>query len=160
VTGAPVELRAFAEDKYVVPYQEKLASVLAQLGSPATDLLGACILDIDQAAGSAKFSFLARPEFANMLGNVQGGFVAAMLDETAGLTARLIADAEIVVPTLDFRVTFLVPAKIGPLFSVGRCLKVGRQIAFMEADLLDGDGTLLSRMSVTALAMQAMPITK
>lgn len=129
------------------------AALFDTLGSPATRYLGTELLSVDRTLASAQFRFLAREEFANAYGQVQGGFIAAMLDETAGLTARLISNGKVGVPSLDFRVTFFTPARVGYLLGIGRCLRAGRRIIFLEADLHDEQSRLLSRMSCTALAV-------
>ena len=53
--------------------------------------LGIEFAEIDGERGMVEVSFEARPEFLNPAGNVQGGFLAAMLDDTMGpaLTATL-----------------------------------------------------------------------
>src|SRR3546814_6712206 len=102
-----------SSDLYIVkPMLADEDTIIFQaLVSPSTEFLGAKLLAVDRVAQTARFCFDARPEFANALGNIQGGFVAAILDETAGLTARLLTSAHIGVPTLDFRLTFFAPTK-------------------------------------------------
>ena len=58
---------------------------------PAAALLGFELLAIDETQGTIRVRFTARPEFANPIGAIQGGFLAAMLDDTLGpaLTATL-----------------------------------------------------------------------
>jgi len=54
--------------------------------------------------------FDARAGFANPMGNVQGGFLAAMLDDTLGpALAATLGDGEFA-PTLELKVSFLRPA--------------------------------------------------
>jgi acyl-coenzyme A thioesterase PaaI-like protein len=53
------------------------------------------------------------------------------------------------VPTLELKTSFLGAARPGLLYVEARCIKFGRSIAFMEADLKDGDGTILAKMSTT-----------
>lgn len=55
------------------------------------------------------------------------------------------------VPTLEFKASFFAAARPGPLFAEGRCLKLGKRFAFLEAELFDPDGKLLARMSATAM---------
>src|SRR3546814_10046458 len=71
------------------------------------------------------------------------------------MTARLLTSAHIGVPTLDFRLTFFAPTKVGAVFAVGRLVRAGRRVAFIEADLYDEKSELLSRMSVTALIIRS-----
>lgn len=125
--------------------------LLKRYGSPATELLGTEILAMDVNAGTASFRFRALESFVNVLGNIQGGFAAAMLDEAAGLTARLTSSEGLYVPTLDFHVSFVRPVPVGTVWSEGRCVKIGRRIAFIEADLRDDQERLLSTIRVTAL---------
>jgi uncharacterized protein (TIGR00369 family) len=80
---------------------------------PAAVLLGFELLAIDPEQGTIRVRFQAKPEFANPAGNVQGGFLAAMLDDTLGpaLTATLPAGQ--FAPTIELKVNFVRPAKNG-----------------------------------------------
>jgi uncharacterized protein (TIGR00369 family) len=119
---------------------------------PTSALLGMTVLAVDRAAGTVRLSFAPKPEFANPMGNVQGGFVVAMLDDAAALAAIVVSETRITVPTIELKASFFAPAKLGsPLFAEGRCVKLGRRIAFMEADLRDAAGTLLARLTTSAL---------
>src|SRR5262249_24745067 len=51
---------------------------------PAAVTLGFKLLDIDPERGTIRVQFAAKQEFLNPMGVVQGGFVAAMLDDTLG----------------------------------------------------------------------------
>ena len=106
---------------------------------PAAVLLGWELEDVDPDAGTIELSFTAREDFLNPAGHVQGGFLAAMLDDTLGpaLVATL-SDGEWA-PTINLNVQFVRPAKPGRLRSRGRVVKKGRDIAFLAGELLDGD---------------------
>ena len=119
---------------------------------PTSALLGMSVVAVDQAAGTVRLQFLPKPEFCNPMGNVQGGFIVAMLDDAAALAAIVKSGTRITVPTIELKASFFGPAKLGaPLFAEGRCVKLGRRIAFMEADLTDAGGTLLARLTTSAL---------
>ncbi|MBI3700097.1 MAG: PaaI family thioesterase [Afipia sp.] len=49
--------------------------------------LGIEILSHDPVNHSVELEFEGRPEFGNPIGHVQGGFLAAMLDDAMGLAA-------------------------------------------------------------------------
>ncbi len=117
---------------------------------PTGVLLGSEILEIDSQAGRVRMSFVAKPEFCNPGGSVQGGLVTAMLDDAAATACIVHAGKRIFVPTLELKVSFLLPAKAGTLYAEGRVMRRGRMIAFLEADLFDGEGALLARMTTTA----------
>jgi Integrase core domain len=51
---------------------------------PAAQLLGWKLLEVDPERTTIKVEFQARPEFVNPVGLIQGGFLAAMLDDTLG----------------------------------------------------------------------------
>jgi uncharacterized protein (TIGR00369 family) len=114
-------------------------------------LLGAHIEAVDQELGTIRIRYLAKPEFCNPMGSVQGGIVAAMLDDTSSFACIVKAKGRISVPTLEFKVSFLAPAKPGILFTEGRVEKFGRTISFLEAELFDDAGKLLARMSATCM---------
>jgi uncharacterized protein (TIGR00369 family) len=128
--------------------------VLARMNAfmpPTAHLLGQEIIAVDQEAGSVRIKFFAKLDFCNPMGNVQGGFIAAMLDDAAAVACIIKAKTRIVVPTLEFKVSFYAPAKQGILFANGYCRKLGRTVAFLEADLQDEHGKRLATMSATCL---------
>jgi uncharacterized protein (TIGR00369 family) len=106
---------------------------------PAAILLGWELESVDPDAGTIELSFTAREEFLNPAGQVQGGFLAAMLDDTLGpaLVATL-SDGEWA-PTISLNIQFVRPAKPGRLRGRGRIVRKGRDIAFLSGELLDGD---------------------
>ena len=119
---------------------------------PTSLLLGTKVLAIDSAAGTVRMSFEPRPEFCNPMGNVQGGFIVAMLDDCAAVAAVVASGQRIVVPTIELKCSFFGVVRMGQtVFGNGRCLKLGKRIAFMEAELSDADGKLLAKLSTSAM---------
>jgi acyl-coenzyme A thioesterase PaaI-like protein len=51
---------------------------------PAATLLGWELVAIDPEAGTIEVAFTASEQFLNPVGAIQGGFLAAMLDDTLG----------------------------------------------------------------------------
>jgi uncharacterized protein (TIGR00369 family) len=100
--------------------------------------------------GEIEVHFSALSSFTNPMGNIQGGFLTAMLDDTLGpaLVATL-APGEFAV-TLELKVSFLRPARPGRLTGRGRVLHRGGSVAFLEGDLRDVSGELLAVASATA----------
>ncbi|MCA3255455.1 MAG: PaaI family thioesterase, partial [Alphaproteobacteria bacterium] len=130
--------------------------LLARMNSrvpPTAELLGFKLLDLSSERGWVRIEYFAKPEFCNPMGNVQGGIVAAMLDDAAAIAAIVKSGQRMVIPTLEFKTTFFAAAKQGTLYAEGRCLRLGKRVAFMEADLFDPDNKHLARMSVTAMPM-------
>jgi uncharacterized protein (TIGR00369 family) len=54
---------------------------------------------------------------------VQGGFLAAMLDDTMGPALVATLPAGHFAPTLELKVSYLRPARVGPLFGEGRIVE-------------------------------------
>ncbi len=137
------------------PHTLSDAQMLELLRSPkamptSAKLLGLNIVEVDGTAGRAVVDFVARPDFCNPIGTVQGGFLAAMLDDAMAIAAIVRAGLTIHIPTLELRISFLRPASPGPLRAIGEAVKLGRTTAYMEGSLFDRDNQLLARASATA----------
>jgi uncharacterized protein (TIGR00369 family) len=112
--------------------------------SQAAALLGREILSIDAEAREIRLRYMARAEFTNRHGTVQGGFLAAMLDSAAGLALVSVLPAETTAVTTRLDVAFLKPAKPGPLLAAARVTALDDHSASVHAGLTDRDGTVLA----------------
>jgi len=118
-----------------------IATVLDRFPTPpCARLLGLDIIDADHASGWVRVRFAAKPEFCNASGTIQGGFLAAMLDDTMGPAVMIMTQAEHYPTTIDLNVSFLAPARPGPLYGEGRVIQLGQSIGFVEAGLIDANG--------------------
>jgi uncharacterized protein (TIGR00369 family) len=117
---------------------------------PAARTLGWKLEDVDPAAGTIRIVFEARPEFLNPMGNVQGGFLAAMLDDTLGPALVATLEPDQFAPTIELKVNFLRPARPGRLVGTGRVVHRGGTIAFLEGDLRDVEGAVIATATATA----------
>jgi uncharacterized protein (TIGR00369 family) len=117
---------------------------------PCAQLLGWTLLEHDAARGWARMGFEGRPEFLNPAGFVQGGLLAAMLDDSMGPPAFLMNEGRLYSTTIDMNVSFLAPAKPGRFTAEGQVVQMGKTIAFLEARLFDSDGTLVAKASSSA----------
>ena len=118
---------------------------------PATETLGFQMVRVDQAKMEIEVDFIGREAFTNPAGLIQGGFLMAMLDETMSVSGVIASNMTAFLPTLEMKTTFLRPARPGPLKCVGRVVKWGRAIAFLEGELYDAEGKLLAKASSTAM---------
>ena len=137
------------------PFWDFLAG--RQPGPPAATTLGWTLSRVDPDRGEIEVSFDASSGFANPVGNVQGGFLAAMLDDTLGpaLVATLPADQFAV--TLDLNVSFLRPARPGRITGAGRVLHRGGSVAFLAGELRDDAGEVLATATATARIIRPDP---
>ncbi|MEJ0025736.1 MAG: PaaI family thioesterase [Rhizomicrobium sp.] len=116
---------------------------------PCARHLSLDILDARPIDGWVRVRFEARPEFANGAGNVQGGFLTAMLDDTMGPAVLLMTDAKFHPVTIALTVNFLGPARTGPLIGEAQVIQLGKTIAFVEACLGDESGRAVARASAS-----------
>jgi uncharacterized protein (TIGR00369 family) len=100
--------------------------------APISKLLGWKYLSFDPDTRVLKVEMQARPEFLNPAGLVHGGMLAAMLDETLSPTLALTLGPGEFAPTLELKVNFIAPTKVGQVLGTGRIVHRGRSICFME----------------------------
>ena len=105
---------------------------------------------IDADAGTIETTFEAGAGFTNPAGHVQGGFLAAMLDDTMGPALAATLAAGEIAPTLNLNVSFERPAKVGTLSGKGRVLKRGRDVCYLAGELYQ-DGQRVASATATAL---------
>jgi uncharacterized protein (TIGR00369 family) len=114
---------------------------------PAAALLGWKALSLEP--GRVRVRYTARPEFGNPQGAIQGGFLAAMLDDAMGPALFTTLAADQFAPTIEMKVSFLRPARPGPLIAEGRVVHKTRTLAFVEGTLSTEDGDLIATGSAT-----------
>ncbi len=80
----------------------------------------------------------------NEIGAVHGGLAMLLLDGAMGRAAGRTLEPGQGCATIQFSVQFLAPAQ-GRLRAVGRIVKRGRSVAFLEGECTREDGTLIAR---------------
>ena len=116
---------------------------------PCAQLLGWRLLDARPEQGWIRIGFDGKPEFRNPAGFIQGGILTAMLDDTMGPAVFAMTKGELFTASIDINVSFLAPAKVGPIFGEAKVVQLGKTIAFIEGQLTDADGTLLARATTS-----------
>ena len=116
---------------------------------PGSALLG--WKPIEATDGHFKASFEAGEKLLNGVGRVQGGYIAAMLDDVmspAGQT--LLAEGEFIA-TVEMKVNLLRSASPGQIIGEGRVVRKGRTVVFIEGTLKSADGSLIATGTETAV---------
>ena len=103
----------------------------------------------DAESGEMQVGFTVGEEFTNPVGNVQGGIVAAMLDDTLGPAMVATLAPGDFAPTLELKVSFIRPAKPGAFVGKARVVHRGGTVAFLAGELHDEDDVLLATASAT-----------
>ncbi len=93
---------------------------------------------------------MGTPAFDNSSGLIQGGILAAMLDNVMSRAVGQRLDDGQIIQTLEMKTTFIGPAPIGPVIGEGQVVRQGRSIVFLEGRIFSEAGDLLVTSSSTA----------
>jgi len=127
---------------------------------PSAKLLGWRLLNARPQEGWIKVGFDGKAEFCNPAGFVQGGLLAAMLDDTKGPAVFMMTEGKLYTTTISLTVNFLAPARPGPITAEAKVTQLGKTIAFVEGKLAAEDGTLLATASVSARLLEAAKVMR
>jgi uncharacterized protein (TIGR00369 family) len=100
---------------------------------------------VEASAGEVTVAMEVMDRHVNLQGLVHGGMLAILADTACGLSIRSSMEPGRLHITSDLDIHFLAPARPGRLFGRGKAIRVGRSLAFAEASIEDGEGTLLAR---------------
>lgn len=123
---------------------------------PSSRLLGFEFIDASVAGGWAEMAFHPTLEMTNRIGSVQGGYVAAMLDDAMGFAGLIHRRFEVLLPTLQLTTTFLKPTPPGRVLGRGEVVRMGRNTALLSATLRLPNGTPLA----SAIGAAAVKVVK
>ncbi len=117
---------------------------------PAPKTLGWELLNEFPSEGRIEIAFHPNETMLNPRGTIQGGFVAAMLDDTMGPSLVSMTHGKEAPITMDMNVTFIHPVLVGRVIGRGRVVSRTKATAFLEAELFDESEKLLARATSTA----------
>ena len=142
-----------SDDVQALTVEAILARFHASKSAPSgSRTLGFHMVRVSQADREVEVAFDARADLlCNLMGQIQGGYLCAMLDECMSVAGMVASGMTSVMPTLEMKTSFLRPALPGSLRGVGRIVKWGKTVAFAEGELYDPEGRLLAKASATAL---------
>ena len=103
--------------------------------------------------GRTVWRMTADERFANPAGSIQGGFLAVLCDTAMGsatVTWARAAERKVFSANAEMKVSFLAAARVGSILTcTANVVSGGRRVAFVEADVVDGDGRGVARASST-----------
>ena len=103
---------------------------------------------VEKGNGRAVLTLEVRPELTNSFEVAHGGAVMTLLDIAMALAARTLDPDAIGVITVEMKTTFI-GAATGRIAAEGRCLHVGKTVAFCEGRVHGPDGRLVASASGT-----------
>ena len=110
--------------------------------SPIHEKLGVAAEDLSD--GTVALSLLTDASFHNEIGLVHGGVAMLLMDGAMGRAIGRKLEPGQRCATIQFSTQFLLPAQ-GRLRAVGRVVKRGRSVAFVEGECWREDGELIAR---------------
>lgn len=123
---------------------------------PSAVMMGWRLIAIDAEAGEIDVAFEGKPEFRNPAGYVQGGMIAAMMDDAMGPLLVAHTGGKKYPSTIDLHTHYLRPVPVGPVTVKARVVRLGRQIAFLEAELFERSGKLAARSRASAALIEGI----
>jgi uncharacterized protein (TIGR00369 family) len=103
----------------------------------------------EASRGAVTIAFEAGSQHLNLQGLVHGGILATLADTAMGLAVRTVLEPGRRHVTVQLGIEFLSPGRPGRIIAQGRSVKIGTQLGFAEADVMNGDGRLLARAHST-----------
>ena len=123
----------------------------ADMRPPTAKWMGMDVVSLDVDAMTCTATFTTRPEMQNFGGVLQGGIVAAMLDDAMGFLTFVSLKGEYAMGTTDLHTQFLRAVPMDAAIRVeAEVTKAGKVIAFTQAALYLGeDGEPAARATAT-----------
>ena len=89
------------------------------------------------------------PQHTNRHGALHGGIITCLLDNACGTTGSLTVDASGTAPflTISMQTHYLAPAYKGRVTATGRVTGGGRNLLFIDAELVNDAGVLIATSS-------------
>ncbi len=115
----------------------------------AASMMGWKFLKYDESADEMHVEFDAKGAFTNPLGNIQGGMLSAMLDDTMGPALYVRLPPDKIAVTVEAKTNYISPAMPGRLIGVGRLEHLKGMLGFTSGKLLDGQGNVLATATAT-----------
>lgn len=125
--------------------------------SPSALWLKGFLVSVEE--GFAEISYVVRKEMTNPLGTIQGGLMAALIDDTMGM-AFFTLSQENLYTTTNLNVNYLYGAKEGEkVIARAQVVRIGKKIANIECKVMNEEGdvicTATSNLVVTSIKINA-----
>jgi len=131
-----------------------------EMAPPSAKFLGMDLVEMDVEKGYVKVSFDPKPELLNFNGVIQGGFLAAMMDDTMGFNAFVHLGMKVGMASIDLHTHFMRPVPMGHITVEAHVTRAGKSVIFMESKLFDLEGRLAARSTTSARVMPLSPTAK
>lgn len=114
-------------------------------------------LNVEEAqAGRVVVSMKTRPDFANLVGTVNGGITATLIDAALGSAVQSTLELGVGWSTLELNVNYIRPVPVNGvvLTATATTIHVGRRTATTECRVHDADGRLVAHGTSTCIVLR------
>jgi len=119
---------------------------------PIASLIGFTLSAV--SPGEAVIELTTGPQHANPMGALHGGVLCDIADAAMGIAyASTLTDGE-TFATVEMKINFLKPVWTARLRAVGRLIKRGKTLGFLECDITDEEQSLVARASSTCMTLR------
>ena len=133
--------------------REKLEGMLSGEGAPPIARLVGFSITANET-GTATIELDAGPRHANPMGTVHGGIFCDIADAAMGIAyASTLGDGESFT-TIELKINFFKPVFSAHLTAVGRVVRQGRTVGYLESDVTDERGTLVAKAASTCMTLR------
>jgi len=119
---------------------------------PIATLIGFKLTSIKP--GQAVIEFEAGARHANPMGTLHGGVLCDIADAAMGMAYAATLDEGETFTTLELKINFLKPVWNARLQAVGKVVKRGQTIGFVECDVTDEQQQLVARATATCMTLR------
>jgi len=119
---------------------------------PIATLIGFKLTSIEP--GQAVIEFEAGARHANPMGTLHGGVLCDIADAAMGMAYAATLDEGETFTTLELKINFLKPVWNAWLRALGKVVKRGQTIGFVECDVTDEQQQLVARATATCMTLR------
>lgn len=136
--------------------QKLIGKEITSSRSPAGNWLKPRLENLSK--GEAEISIIVRKEMCNPFGNIHGGMMALLIDETIGW-AIISMEADSHYTSVNLNLDFLYAASLGEkITATAKIIRFGKKIINVEVHVLNESGTLLSKSASNLVVTSMKPV--
>jgi uncharacterized protein (TIGR00369 family) len=138
--------------KPTAPMTHPLVEKVRREGVPVGELIGFRVEEISE--GRAIGSLRAGPQHANPMGTLHGGVLCDLADAAMGMAFVSTLQADESFTTIELSIKFFRPVWQAALRAEARVVSRGKNLGYLECDVLDGHGRLLAKATATCFVLR------
>lgn len=137
LVGAMSDLSTFDMERFAV--------------APVAQLLGFVVTTADD--GRTVVTLEAGPQHGNPMGRVHGGIISALADAAMGTAYGRVLLAEEDFSTIELKVNFMRPVRLGRIVATARIVQRGLRIGFLDCEIHSARGKLVATATSTCMTL-------